>query len=277
MEFNGAISQLANRNIFCGRTKAEALFDMPNNHCHNHYEIYYLISGERKYFAGNQIYNVHKGDIVLIQKGVLHRTTQIGNGYHKRLLISFNDEMLCAEFESDIERCFERCFYDVPDMLAGAAEALLFKIENEFKTDDKFSERLLKGYLLEFFMFLIRNDDKIFADSTRTKTDCTVQKTAEYISGNCEKNITLTETAKLMAVSHEHLSRKFKKVTGFGFNEYLTIMRVMRSESLLLSTKLPITEIALRCGFDDSNYFSTVFKKVKGVSPNKFRNSTAGI
>ena len=48
-------------------------------------------------------------------------------------------------------------------------------------------------------------------------------------------------------------------------------MRVSKAIELLNSTSLSITEISAECGFNDSNYFATVFKKIVGTSPNLFR------
>ncbi|NCC55696.1 MAG: cupin domain-containing protein [Erysipelotrichia bacterium] len=122
-----------NKNIFCSTSKPDMLFNMPNIHYHNHHEIYYLLSGKRKYFIDNQIYNVNKGDIVLIPKGVLHKTTIADNSYHQRLLISFNDNMICPDFQEIIMQCFDRYVYHVSPALSNQLEMILFKIEREYK------------------------------------------------------------------------------------------------------------------------------------------------
>src|SRR5690554_5138599 len=61
--------------------------DMEIFHFHDYYEIYYLVSGQRDYFIDNRTYHVEPGNIVLINKGVIHRT--IGNsdaqGYERAL------------------------------------------------------------------------------------------------------------------------------------------------------------------------------------------------
>jgi two-component system response regulator YesN len=59
-------------------------------------------------------------------------------------------------------------------------------------------------------------------------------------------------------------------MTGMGLSEYINIARVTAAEKLLLSADLPITEVATKCGFNDSNYFARVFKKLKGVTPKKY-------
>jgi len=119
-------------------------------------------------------------------------------------------------------------------------------------------------------MFLIRNSDKVSSEQSKIKSDTSIQEIVTYLSENYDKAINLIDIARLYAISPEHLSRKFKKTTGFGFSQYLTLVRVKQAEKLLSSAKIPVTEVASLCGFNDSNYFSTVFKKTAEISPIKY-------
>ena len=270
------VSELFNRNIYCERSQPFSFFNMRNMHYHDHYELYYLISGKRKYFVDNQIYNLSKGDIILIPKNVLHKTIIADNQPHERLLINFNDNLLFPEHYEEIENCFGKYYYHIPSTMIGHIEMLLFKIENEYKINDVFKENIIRGLLLEFFAFLIRYSEKIPSEQSQAKSDRLIQEIAEYLSENFDKDISLISVSKLFHISQEHLSRKFKKVTGLGFGEYLTLTRVKQSEELLKAKKYSITEIAFLCGFNSSNYFSTAFKKVTGVSPIKYRKLWGG-
>ena len=82
--------------------------------------------------------------------------------------------------------------------------------------------------------------------------------------------------SRLHAVSAEHLSRTFKKETGFGFSEYLTLVRLQKAEYMLRNEPgRSVCEIAYACGFNDSNYFSAKFKQTYGKAPSKFKNKSA--
>ena len=97
-----------------------------------------------------------------------------------------------------------------------------------------------------------------------------VQNAAKYISENCNSDLTLDALAKKYAMSPSYFSKQFKSITGIGLNEYINISRIATAEKLLLNTDWPITRIATECGFNDSNYFAAVFKKIKGITPKKY-------
>src|SRR5512133_102420 len=63
---------------------------MPLYHYHDSYEIYYLLSGSRYYFINDRRYKVEKGDLVVIDKGSLHKTMYGGSPMHERVLIIFD-------------------------------------------------------------------------------------------------------------------------------------------------------------------------------------------
>ena len=98
-----------------------------------------------------------------------------------------------------------------------------------------------------------------------------MQKAARYIRGSYRENINLTDVAQAVNLSPSYLSKKFKASTGFGYREYLVLVRIQAASAMLLETNKSVAEIALACGFQDSNYFGDAFKREKGVSPSKYR------
>lgn len=88
-----------------------------------------------------------------------------------------------------------------------------------------------------------------------------------------EGSLRLGEIADQNFVNYTYLSHIFKKETGVSFYQYVLDIRLGEAKRLLLSTSLPIGEIALRVGYPDSKNFHHVFKKHVGMSPNRFRES----
>lgn len=99
-----------------------------------------------------------------------------------------------------------------------------------------------------------------------------VRRARDYIEKHyAEPTITLDLVANTLQVSSVYLSRTIKRELGISFVSLVTNMRIKKAIHLLNTTNLPIVEIAEEVGYDTQHYFSTAFKKVMGVSPNKYR------
>ena len=86
--------------------------------------------------------------------------------------------------------------------------------------------------------------------------------------------ITTGDVARAVGFSPNYLSRRFRTSAGIGLHEYIVFVRLHHAAQQLISTGDSITEIALRCGFSDSNYFKDSFKKKFGVTPRDYRRIT---
>ncbi len=81
----------------------------------------------------------------------------------------------------------------------------------------------------------------------------------------------VADVAKIVNLSPDYFARLFKRRVGSTFVDYLKIRKLDSSKYLLKNTNLSIGEIAQMIGYDESNYFTRVFKKQVGVSPSRFR------
>lgn len=81
----------------------------------------------------------------------------------------------------------------------------------------------------------------------------------------------VTDYAKLAGMSPSHFIRCFKAELRVTPNVYYTRLRMEKARLLLRETDLKVREIAARLGYDDPFYFSNVFKKCVGVSPEQYR------
>lgn len=98
-----------------------------------------------------------------------------------------------------------------------------------------------------------------------------IRKAMSYMRLNCERNLTLGEVADYVGYSHTHFSKVFKEEMGCGFRTYLNQTRVEKSKVLLLAGSMPMSEICSACGFEDQSYFCKVFKRLVGVTPDRYR------
>ncbi|TVY10374.1 helix-turn-helix domain-containing protein [Paenibacillus cremeus] len=94
---------------------------------------------------------------------------------------------------------------------------------------------------------------------------------ARYIQNHYHQDITLQEIASHFYLSREYISRKFKQEFGVNLSDYISGIRMDKAKLLLLNPHLRISQVAEMVGYDDEKYFSKVFKKMVGVSPNEYR------
>lgn len=264
--------------LLVNHKKHDAFFSMKRAHAHPFYELYYLFSGECTYCFDHQHYTLHKGDLILVNKGLAHQTLYVSGKVHDRCVLNFSEQFLSCLFEQfgrDIViKCFDQPLLSIPSGRREAFENLLLRIEDEYILQDCFSEKLLKNLFSELFVFLIRCQNYVQQEMTLPcLEDSTIQEVTEYISNNYDKTITLKDIAKRANMSESYFSKKFKKTTGIGFKEYLLSVRIQKASSRLLETEDSITEIACACGFNYSNYFGDAFKKAKGISPHQYRKN----
>ncbi len=93
----------------------------------------------------------------------------------------------------------------------------------------------------------------------------------QYIKENLDRKLNLGEVALLFGFSQNYLSSMFSRYSGSSFVEYITNMKVSAAKDLLAQGDLKIYEVADRLGFENSFYFSKVFKKVEGISPSQYQ------
>jgi AraC-like DNA-binding protein len=98
-----------------------------------------------------------------------------------------------------------------------------------------------------------------------------IWKARKFIEEHSGEELSLRKVAKTANISANHLSEKFKQVTGVNFVDYIALTRFEKACHLLLNSNLRISEIAFAVGFQSLSQFNRVFKKLSGKSPSAYR------
>lgn len=93
----------------------------------------------------------------------------------------------------------------------------------------------------------------------------------EYVSVHYNNEILFSDLANVAHVSRSHLSALFKKEVGCTFSQYLIQVRISKAKELMKISHLKLNEIARMVGFNDYAHFSKTFKKVTGITPEKYQ------
>lgn len=268
-----------NGEFHISHSKRSNSYLMNANHYHPQYEIYYLLSGDRNYFVQNRVYRIQRGDLVLINTNVLHKTISGSSEYHERLLIEFSSSYLDNFVKTEHVQSILAAFHNNHNLLQlkdterKQMEGCFFQIIKESKLHGIENNRMLTVYFLEMLELINRfaEESKSVEYEYPSALHQRISEVAAYMDQNYRKDISLDTVAEKFYISTAHLSRAFKKVTGFTFIEYLSNLRIQKAQKLLSETNLPISDIARKVGYQNHTHFGRMFKLMTGSSPREFR------
>ena len=99
----------------------------------------------------------------------------------------------------------------------------------------------------------------------------TITSITRYLQEHMGDDLSLSILAEEFHLNPQYISQLFKSEIGVGFLAYLTGIRMERAKKLLLTTDLPVAEVAEQCGYGDYRVFTKVFKKNENVTPSQYR------
>lgn len=248
-------------------------YEMPF-HWHIEYEMIVVKTGCLKLMLDGKSFCVNEGESAFISGGVVH------GGFPEEC------EYFCIVFDlaslfKDVALCSKSIaeFLTNTDYFTGVYGSTTKQTEimREILTSMQNTE---KGYDLNVIGFLWQLlgafISKPIEGSIQLNDKVQIQKLKDvlsYIRKNIDKNITLEELAQVSGMSPRYFCRVFRNMTGRTPIDYVNYYRIETASQMLITTGESITEIALNCGFNDMSYFSKTFKKLKGMSPSKFRQN----
>ena len=99
----------------------------------------------------------------------------------------------------------------------------------------------------------------------------TITGITRYLQEHLAEEMSLSILAEQFHLNPQYISQLFKSEIGVGFLAYLTNIRMEKAKKLLLSTSLPIADVAEQSGYADYRVFTKVFKKSEGITPSQYR------
>lgn len=265
-----------NDGIYIEKRVRVPTFIMEYKHVHSYCEIFYLKSGSCIYRVNNNTYHLTAGEVIIVAPGDSHCTSYEGLVPCERIIVCCEPGAIPQAFlekHDNIRQNMERSGKVILDKKGQIrVEGVLLRMMEENNMPDKHSFELLSLLVRELLLFLDRNG--IFIHETLPVNDgisADIADTLSYIAQNYRFSLSLEEVAAQINLSPTYLSKKFRKTTGVTFKEYVNYIRIKQAVQALLTTDDSITKIAVDCGFNSSNYFKDIFRKINGVSPRTFR------
>jgi len=243
-------------------------------HYHDTYELYYVLSGSRDYFIGNEFFTASDGDFVFVPKGTIHRTD--GKGA-TRILIYFSDSFLLNYFSQDIVNMilsdFKPCVYHPAQEDSKHFQSIIKTLLNEYttqKNNKKYTDNTMIAAYLYDLLFSFTYKKSTF--TTKNITNERISDIIKYIDDNYQNIDSIDTIAKHFFISKYHLCRIFNEYLGLSLITYLNIVKIKTACEMIKSENRKMVDIAMACGFNSSAYFCNVFKQEMGISPKDYKS-----
>lgn len=256
-----------------------------STHWHDNIEILYMLEGSAVFYIGSESYSASPGDLLFVNKGLLHSGYSVGNTRVGYYAIVFHPSLLSSQSPDPAHTRYVTPYAlgqaPFPERLEpsgpGYAEVrqLLDSIVREFNEKNPAYEIAIKAYLHLLVTLLLR----LFPGTGRhtpgrlpsERHMDRFRNLISYVEEHYFEKITIQQASGIVNMNSYHFCKTFKKITGRTFIEFLNLHRVNQAEELLRSTNLPVSLVAEKVGFCNINYFDRLFKQYKRYSPSKCR------
>ena len=270
------ITGLKDQNIVVSFRKREPDYEMPVLElATEHYEIGFIVSGDRLGITPTQCYFYHGGDVTTMPPYLYHRSISKSDSPYEFYLIQFTAEIMQPFFEQIGKNIFDELYEDKVLRFTEENQRIIRRIFEdmlwEYEKDTPYKELILQGMLIRLFTNIMENrlssENKYFKGPlTKPIINAIYRIEKDYALG-----LSLEEVASEAGFSAAHFSRVFHDQLGMSFSDYLSAVRIRHVQEQLVHTNKSIMEIAVSCGYCHGDYLATQFKRKVGMTPTQFR------
>ncbi len=233
-------------------------------HSHDFYELVFVYSGKGTHRQGSREEAISPGSVIFIPIGREH--SYIDNRNLSYINILFSKDVLPRLHLNPEEFLLTRITeYDMTRIID-----TINRIDRETYRREYGYESCAKALLETVLIHIVRAIGR--RDYLQ---DRDIRLRIEGVVGNVQRNLslsyTLGELAEMADTGPRNFSRIFRQIYGTTPFKFINRSRIEESLSLLENGKMTITQIASLVGFDDSSYYSLLFKAQRGESPSEYR------
>jgi AraC-like DNA-binding protein len=276
------IIPLTKNDCFTIFSRTKTGFDFPL-HQHDEFELNLILNAPNaQRIIGDHISDIGDAELVLIGPNLQHGwfTHKCTSTHIKEVTIQFHRDM----FDERLLQRNQLSF--IKTMFEKSLRGILFSSETTQHIQERIMELPRKhGFDSVLELMSILHDLSVSRNMT-TLSDASfssienasynsrrVEKVMEHLNKNFDKDITLSDVAKIALMTDVAFSRFFKARTGKTFVDTLNEIRLGHASRFLIETTESITEVAYKCGFNNMSNFNRIFRKKKNCTPKEFRET----
>lgn len=235
-------------------------------HWHSYYEITYYRNCYGRCILNGKSYPIEGSCIFLLTPKDFHEIILEDSTGSEYFVLSFNEQIIddVVFFKVTKGPFYIRQF---PERSGKQVEYLyeIFCGQSEYRS----------GYLYHLFNCVLIDILELGSRLSHAEVDISpmIQESISMMLSDPAAQFTLETFSQKFNVGTTYFSRLFRKSTGIGFKQYLTILRIGYAKRLLEEKKLPIIDVGCECGFNTPSQFVRAFKQLTGMTPSAYRTA----
>lgn len=247
-------------------------------HFHSAVEVIIPLKGEVLIKTEEMEYHVQDGEVIIIPANLIHGL-HMGEGSERELLLyEMNGVFTLKEFSAFRQMMAKPIHLTMEHPCRERVRANFFELIDVHRSGTLL--RNMHNYALLLEIYAILGEHYLTTSATAAEMNAlhrqlsgedAFNRALDYLNKNYMDDLTLDSLAAHAGFSRYTLSRMFRQHTGATFTQYLSKRRVDMAMELLSSTRMPVTQVALQCGFNSIATFNRVFREVKGCTPTQYR------
>ncbi|WP_042199462.1 AraC family transcriptional regulator [Paenibacillus camerounensis] len=231
------------------------------------YQWIQCVEGEGELITGGRTFRVKEGTAMLLLKGTPHEYYAVSPSWRVNWIV-FDGHQVESFLKRTAGITAPGVYYiSKPEVFTARIQSIMEIQQSEYALRSLEWSAQIYTLLIEVVQYA-----SVHPHNSPSSLNLKLKPLFDYIGQNAHKPLTLEELAGVAGITPQHLCTVFKKTTNIRIVQYIHSVRIKNSKELLLrSPNMPVKEVALLSGFEDPNYFCTVFKKHEQLSPNQFR------
>ena len=235
-------------------------------HSHHFTELFYVLNGKGVFVINDKTFEIQKNDFIIVNPNVTHNeASSTEDPLH--YVVMGTDEL---EFQEDAGKNYYIYNFSSHNKLL---HFYMKSMLREMRMQDEHFENICQN-LFESLVYQIQRWTKIqFLGTQSQKTNKECRFIEQYLNEHFREDISLQSLSEIVHLSKYYLAHAFKEYKGVSPINYLTQVRINEAKHLLEKTDFSAAKIADFTGFASQSYFSQIFHKETGMTPNKYRKN----
>lgn len=247
---------------------------------HDFWEIVYADKKSVVITAGAQELTLEAGQMYIHKPNEFHKIRCDGTRAANSVILSF--DCFCPELMS-IAGIVINCSTEEKKLMgliiSEAANAFSTPLGTPYtrmleksQSGDFGCEQMIQLYMEQLLILLIRGNKRSIPQKNDANSTL-LPRICEYLENNVEKRLSFSDIVKAFSVSGSVIKRLFKDNMNCGIMEHFSRLKVDAAKQMIRENELNFTEISEKLGFNTPQYFTTVFRRISGMSPSEYEKS----